>query len=154
MYYPAKITRLYSFIIAKKAVIYTISGAKENYNNYDEPAKLVLFYLQKGKPIMTEIIKLLPILAIAISMNIAAGLYYSIGTKELSFSWKKFISGIFKASIIAYLFIGTAYCFESTDLSSLGVEPMFIMTSAIALYVGKAVVSLGKILGIEVKTKQ
>ena len=40
---------------------------------------------------MTEIIKLLPVLAIAISMNIAAGLYYSIGTKELSFSWKKFI---------------------------------------------------------------
>ena len=75
---------------------------------------------------MTEIIKLLPILGIAISMNIAAGLYYSIGTKELSFSWKKFISGIFKASIIAYLFIGMAYCFESTDLSSLGVEPMFI----------------------------
>ena len=103
---------------------------------------------------MTEIIKLLPILAIAISMNIVAGLYYSIGTKELSFSWKKFISGIFKASIIAYLFVGMAYCFESTDLSSLGVEPMFIMTSAIALYVGKAVVSLGKILGIEVKTKQ
>ena len=103
---------------------------------------------------MTEIIKLLPILAIAISMNIAAGLYYNVGTKELSFSWKKFISGIFKASIIAYLFVGTAYCFESTDLSSLGVEPMFIMTSAIALYVGKAVVSLGKILGIEVKTKQ
>ena len=91
MYCPAKIIRLYSFIIVKKAVIYTISGAKENYNNYDEPAKLVLFNLQKGKHAMTEIIKLLPILAIAISMNIAAGLYYSIGTKELSFSWKKFI---------------------------------------------------------------
>ena len=154
MYCPAKTTRLYLFIIVKKAVIYTISGVKENYNNYNEPAQTGSFYLQKGKHIMTEIIKLLPILAIAISMNIAAGLYYSIGTKELSFSWKKFISGIFKASIIAYLFIGTAYCFESTDLSSLGVEPMFIMTSAIALYVGKAVVSLGKILGIEIKTKQ
>ena len=154
MYCPAKIIRLYSFIIVKKAVIYTLNGAKESYNNYDEPDQTGSFYLQKGKLIMTEIIKLLPILAIAISMNIAAGLYYSIGTKELSFSWKKFISGIFKASIIAYLFIGTAYCFESTDLSSLGVEPMFIMTSAIALYVGKAVVSLGKILGIEVKTKQ
>ena len=153
MYYPVKITRLYSFIIVKKAVVYTISGAKENYNNHRTSSNWFFFNLQKGKHAMTEIIKLLPILAIAISMNIAAGLYYSIGTKELSFSWKKFISGIFKASIIAYLFIGTAYCFESTDLSSLGVEPMFIMTSAIALYVGKAVVSLGKILGIEVKTK-
>ena len=135
-------------------MIYTISGAKENYNNYDEPSKTGSFHFTERKTIMTEIIKLLPILAIAISMNIVAGLYYSIGTKELSFSWKKFISGIFKASIIAYLFIGTAYCFESTDLSSLGVEPMFIMTSAIALYVGKAVVSLGKILGIEINTKQ
>ena len=103
---------------------------------------------------MTEIIKLLPILAIAISMNIAAGLYYSIGTKELKFSWKKFIFGIVKAGIIAYLFIGMAYCFEATDLSSLGVEPMLIMTSAIALYVGKAVISLGKILGIEIKTNK
>ena len=103
---------------------------------------------------MAEIIKLLPVLAIAISMNIAAGMYYSIGTKELLFSWKKFISGITKAAIVTFLFIGTSYCFESTDLSSLGVEPMFIMTSAIALYVGKAVVSLGKILGIEIKEKQ
>ena len=109
---------------------------------------------RKEKSIMTEIIKLLPILAIAISMNIVACLYYSIGTKELSFSWKKFISGIFKASIVAYLFIGMAYCFESTDLSSLGVEPMSIMTSAIALYVGKAGITLAKILGIEIKTKQ
>ena len=103
---------------------------------------------------MTEIIKLLPVLAVAIAMNIGAGLYYSIGTKNLTFDWKKLISGIIKAVIVAGMFIGTAYCFESTDLSSLGVEPMFIMTSAIALYVGKAVVSLGKILGIEVKTKQ
>ena len=103
---------------------------------------------------MTEIIKLLPILGIAISMNLFGGLYYNIGTKKISFSWNMLISGIIKASIIAYLFVGMAYCFESTDLSSLGVEPMFIMTSAIALYVGKAVVSLGKILGIEIKTKQ
>ena len=103
---------------------------------------------------MTEIIKLLPVLAVAIVMNIGAGLYYSIGTKNLTFDWKKLISGIIKAGIVAGMFIGTAYCFEATDLSSLGVEPMLIMTSAIALYVGKAVVSLGKILGIEIKTKQ
>lgn len=103
---------------------------------------------------MTEILKLLPVLGIAISMNIVAGLYYSIGTKELKFSWKKLIYGIAKAGIIAYLFIGMAYCFEVTDLSSLGVEPILIMTSAIALYIGKAAISLGKILGIEIKTKQ
>ena len=102
---------------------------------------------------MTEIIKLLPVLAVAIVMNIGAGLYYSIGTKNLTFDWKKLISGIIKAVIVAGMFIGTAYCFEATDLSSIGVTPVFVMMSAITLYVGKALVSLGKILGIEVKTK-
>ena len=102
---------------------------------------------------MTEIIKLLPVLAVAIVMNIGSGLYYSIGTKNLTFDWKKLISGIIKAVIVAGMFIGTAYCFEATDLSSIGVTPVFVMMSAITLYVGKALVSLGKILGIEVKTK-
>ena len=102
---------------------------------------------------MKEILNLLPVLAVAIAMNIGAGLYYNIGTKKLSFSWKVLVSGIIKATIVAGMFIGTAYCFEATDLSSIGVTPIFVMTSAITLYVGKALVSLGKILGIEVKTK-
>ena len=34
---------------------------------------------------MDEIIRTLPILAVAILMNIGAGLYYNIGTKDLSF---------------------------------------------------------------------
>ena len=55
---------------------------------------------------MTEIIKLLPILAIAISMNLFGGLYYNIGTKKISFSWNMLISGIIKAIIVAYIFIG------------------------------------------------
>lgn len=102
---------------------------------------------------MTEILNLLPVLAVAITMNIGAGLYYNIGTKNLTFDWKKLFSGIIKATIIAGMFIGTAYCFEATDLSSIGVTPIFVMMSAITLYVGKALVSLGKILGIEIKTK-
>ena len=102
---------------------------------------------------MTEIIKLIPVLAVAIAMNIGSGLYYNIGTKNLTFDWKKLISGIIKAVIVAGMFIGTAYCFEATDLSSIGVTPVFVMMSAITLYVGKALVSLGKILGVEIKTK-
>lgn len=35
---------------------------------------------------MKEIIKLLPVLFVAIAMNIGAGLYYNIGTKKLNFS--------------------------------------------------------------------
>ena len=102
---------------------------------------------------MAEILKLLPVLAVAIAMNIGAGLYYNIGTKNLAFDWKVLISGIVKAAIVAGMFIGTAYCFEATDLSSIGVTPIFIMTSAITLYVGKAIISLGKILGIEINSK-
>lgn len=102
---------------------------------------------------MNEILNLLPVLAVAIAMNIGAGLYYNIGTKQLSFDWKILFSGILKAAIVAGMFIGTAYCFEATDLSSIGVTPIFVMMAAITLYVGKALVSLGKILGIEIKTK-
>lgn len=101
---------------------------------------------------MVEILKLLPVLAVAIAMNIGAGLYYNIGTQKLSFDYKVLITGIVKAVIIAGMFIGTAYCFEATDLSSIGVTPIFVMMSAITLYVGKALVSLGKILGVEIKT--
>lgn len=102
---------------------------------------------------MTEILTLLPVLTVAILMNIGAGLYYNIGTKKLRFDFNKLLSGIAKAAIVAGMFIGTAYCFEATDLSSIGVTPIFVMMSAITLYVGKALMSLGKILGIEVKTK-
>ena len=102
---------------------------------------------------MKEILNLLPVLAVAIAMNIGAGLYYNIGTKNLTFNWKTLITGIIKALIVAGMFIGTAYCFEATDLSSIGVTPVFVMMSAITLYVGKALISLGKILGVEIKTK-
>lgn len=102
---------------------------------------------------MTKILNLLPVLAVAIAMNIGAGLYYNIGTKNLAFNWKVLVSGIVKAAIVAGMFIGTAYCFEATDLSSIGVTPIFVMTSAITLYVSKALISLGKILGIEINSK-
>lgn len=102
---------------------------------------------------MTEIIRLLPVLAVAMTMNIGAGLYYNIGTQKLTFKYILLVSGLIKAIIIAGMFIGTAYCFEATDLSSIGVTPIFVMMSAISLYVGKALISLGKILGIEIKTK-
>lgn len=102
---------------------------------------------------MEEIIGLLPVLLVAVVMNIAAGTYFSIGKENSRFDIKRLISGIIKALIVGGMFIGTAYCFEATDLSSVGITPIFVMLSAISLYVGKAVVSLGKILGVEIKTK-
>lgn len=99
---------------------------------------------------MAEILQQSPVLAAAILMNICAGLYYNIGTKKLSFQRSLLINGLIKALLTAGLFLGAAYCFEATDLSSLGVTPIFIMNSAITLYVGKALISLGRIMGIEV----
>lgn len=99
---------------------------------------------------MKEIFDLLPVLCIAILMNMVAGLYYNIGSKRLNFSWRVLCAGVVKAAIIASLFIGSAYCFEKTDLSNIGIAPNFLMTSAISLYVGKSIVSLSKILGIEI----
>lgn len=103
---------------------------------------------------MDEIIKSLPILAVAIFMNIGAGLYYNIGTKELSFDVRKLINGVIKAIIICGMFAGTAYCFDSTDLSSIGVTPQFIMNSAILMYVSKSLMSLGKIVGVNTEHKK
>lgn len=102
---------------------------------------------------MGEILRLLPVLFVAISMNLAAGLYYSIGTKAMKFDLKILLRGMIKAGIVAGMFIGTAYCFESTDLSSIGVTPIFVMTSSIVLYVTKSLLSLAKILGVEIKEK-
>lgn len=113
---------------------------------------LIGFLFLKGT-IMNEIINLLPVLAVAITMNIEAGLYYNIGKMKSAFDIKILMSGIMKAVIIASMFIGTAYCFEATDLSPISDTPLLVMKSAISLYVGKSLVSLGKILGINVNTK-
>lgn len=99
---------------------------------------------------MKEVLNLLPVLTVAIIMNIGAGLYYNIEKLNMKFDWKFLMSGIFKAIIVAGLFVGTSYCFDKTDLSSIGVTPSFMIMSAITLYVSKAVMSLGKILGIDI----
>ena len=102
---------------------------------------------------MKEIINLLPVLLVAILMNIIAGTYFNICSENIDFSWKKLASGIVKAVIASGMFLGTAYCFEKTDLSSIGITPSFVMSSAISLYVGKALISLSKMLGVDIKTK-
>ena len=100
---------------------------------------------------MSEILQMLPVLAVAVGINIATGMYYSIGTQKIHFNLKILITGIAKALTVAVAFIGSAYCFEAADLSSTGITPSFAMNSAILLYVGKDLGSMGKILGIETK---
>ena len=98
---------------------------------------------------MINILTLLPVLACAIGMNIALGMYYNIGIKKFSFNVHIFLTGI-----IAGSFMGLAYCFYYIDFRTFGVTPKFILNSAITLYVGKVLVSLGKILGLELNLER
>ena len=103
---------------------------------------------------METILNLLPVLAIAIVMNTATGIYYNVGTNKMQFDLKILVSGVIKACIVGFCFIGTAYCFEMTDLNSIGVSPDLIMNAAITLYVGKTISSLMKILGVEMGSEK
>lgn len=103
---------------------------------------------------MSEIINLLPLLGITMAINISLGMYYSIGVKSFNFDYKIFINGFVKALIIGSAFIGLAYCFNRTDLSSIGITPTLVMYSAIVLYAGKDLKTLTKIIGVETKTEE
>lgn len=98
---------------------------------------------------MKEIITVMPVLGIAMLINIALGTYYSIGVKTLEFDYKKLLNGVFKAMLIGVSFLGIAYCFDSTDLSSIGITPEFVINSGVILYTSKDLTALGKILGID-----
>ena len=102
---------------------------------------------------MIEILNYLPLLGIAVICNILCGIYYSINMKEISFNWNKLFNGIMKAIIVIVVFIGMAYIFDQMKelAEALGVTPKFIMVSAITLYTSKVLISLGKILGVEIK---
>lgn len=100
---------------------------------------------------MNEILQLMPVLWVAIGLNIALGMYYKIGKEKISFNWRVLIQGIIKAIIIASSFIGLAYCFEQIDLTSIGITPKLIMGLAITLYVTKDLQHLSNILGVEIK---
>lgn len=95
-----------------------------------------------------NITHLLPTLAIAIAINVLLGLYNNVSIDKCNFDWKILVNGIIKAAIIAFSFMGIAYAFDSTDLSTIGITPDLIMNSAIILYMTKAVQNLIKILGI------
>lgn len=92
----------------------------------------------------------MPALLVSIGVNILLGVYYNINLQEIKFDWKILTTGIIKALIITISFIGIAYCFDTTDLSQLGVSPDLIMNTAIVLYVGKSLQNLAKVLGVEI----
>lgn len=104
---------------------------------------------------MSEMLIQLGLLAVAIICNILCGIYYNINIKEANFDWYKLVNGVIKAIVISAVAIGMAFVFENKpELSeAVGVTPNFVINSAIILYVSKALVGLGKILGIKVDIK-
>ena len=104
---------------------------------------------------MGEMLIQLGLLAVAIICNILCGIYYNINIKDANFDWYKLVNGVLKAIIISAVAIGMAFVFENKpELSeAVGVTPNFVINSAIILYVSKALVGLGKILGIKVDIK-
>lgn len=104
---------------------------------------------------MGEMLIQLGLLAVAIICNILCGIYYNINIKDANFDWYKLVNGVLKAIVISAVAIGMAFVFENKpELSdAVGITPNFVINSAIILYVSKALVGLGKILGIKVDIK-
>ena len=104
---------------------------------------------------MMEIFNALGILAIAVLCNILCGAYYNININNMKFDWTKLLNGVIKALIIGIIAVGMSYVFtQMPELTeAIGITPMMIMNSAIILYVGKTLVGLGKILGVNVEVK-
>lgn len=102
---------------------------------------------------VTEIIKYLPYLAIAMFLNILLGLYYKIGVKKITFNYKKLIGGIIKALIIGITFVGLSYIADGLNTQDIGFEPKLLLLSAIILYSTKSFNQLRNILGVK-DTKQ
>lgn len=104
------------------------------------------------------ILNYLPVLGIAIAVNIVLGLYNNISNIKQTFDWRKLLSGLAKAGCISIAFIGLAYCFDATntsiDVGVFDINPELIMTSAIVLYVAKGLQNLAGILGVNTKREE
>ena len=103
------------------------------------------------------ILNYLPVLGVAIAVNIVLGLYNNIENLKETFDWRKLVKGVIKAGCVAVAFIGLAYCFDATgtviDVGVFDITPELIMTSSIVLYVGKGLQNLVGILGINTGNK-
>ncbi|MCR1842500.1 hypothetical protein [Murimonas intestini] len=97
---------------------------------------------------MSEIFRLMPVLAVVITLNILLGIYNSIKIENFRFSKEKLLNGILKALIVAGSFIGFAYVFSMIDLSSAGITPLLVMQVSIITYATKGITNLAKIMGI------
>ena len=102
---------------------------------------------------MMEVLYLLPVLAVAMILNIACGTWYNIKVTDIKFDRAKFLDGIKKALIIGCSLIGLAYIVKEVPsvTEAIGIAPVGVITLAIIGYTVKFVGNLVKILGITIK---
>ena len=109
------------------------------------------------KGIKDDLIRLLSVLGIAIVINLLCSTYYEKEFSEIvsDFNIKYLLYNLYKILIIIVATFGLAYIFQIfPELSEyLGVKPKFILISAINIYSGKALLSFGRILGVDIKLK-
>lgn len=102
---------------------------------------------------LSMILTYLPILGIAVVINIILGTYYNININFQHFDWKKMLIGIIKGVIVATAFVGLAYCFDATetviDIGTFELTPTMIMQTSIAIYMVKDVTALANILKVK-----
>ena len=99
------------------------------------------------------IIELLPYLFLAISANIATGLYFNLETMKFNFDLKKLLIGIIKAFIISYSFIATSVVYDKilgiVSVGDFEIAPDLLIKSAIIMYLGKALFKIKDILQVD-----
>lgn len=101
---------------------------------------------------LSKIIAFLPYLGVAVATNILLGLYYNLEKIKEVFSWKKLLLGIVKAAIVCEAFIGLALIFDKiagvVDVGIFEVAPDVLLYAAMAVYVGKCIVTLKNIFTV------
>lgn len=105
---------------------------------------------------MIEVLHLLPVLAVAMVLNIAINTWFNVKVQDFKFDWKILANGAKKALIIGVTYIGLAYIFiEVPSLTeTLGITPVFIIILAIGTYTYDVVKGLAKVQGIKVEMKE
>lgn len=101
--------------------------------------------------IITEILKLLIVLAALVLCNIGLGITNSLTIDKLNFNTKFLLEGIIKGLIVGCAILVLAYACNTIDLSSLGFTPKTILTTGIAVYGAKVGAKVIKLLGLNDK---
>jgi len=100
---------------------------------------------------MAKLIIYLLTLALAVSINILLGTYNSVFNKKIEFDKIKLFSGIWKATVISYAFLGLSFIVDTVPIAIDGyqIDPKLLLITAIGLYTKKSYDNLKDILKVD-----